>query len=91
MSRSQRPALAVSPERINPNTAELGSLVRLPNIGKARATDVIAYREQFEPGQTAFRTVHDLENIHGIGPKTVTVMQPWLTFDAEPQMDTNLH
>lgn len=87
--QSQRPVLAALPERINPNTAELGSLVRLPNIGKARATDLINYREQFGPEQTAFKSLGDLENINGIGPKTAAAMEPWLTFEQEPRLNTN--
>lgn len=81
----RQPILNAVPERINPNTAAAASLVRLPNIGMARASDIIAYRENVEPGQTPFETVHDLENIHGIGPKTAEVLEPWLTFKEEPQ------
>ena len=88
--QSQRPTLTALPERINPNTAALGSLVRLPNIGMARATDIIAYREHFGPEQTAFKSLGDSENINGIGPKTAESLEPWLVFGAEPQTDTDI-
>lgn len=75
------PPLKAQPERINPNTANLGSLVRLPGIGKARALDLMAYRSR-QP-QPAFRSVRDLEAIKGIGPKTAETLAPWLTFEDE--------
>jgi DNA uptake protein ComE-like DNA-binding protein len=86
---SQKPPLEVQPERINPNTASMASLVRLPGIGKGRALDLIAWRNR-QP-QPAFRSIQDLEAIRGIGPKTVENLAPWLTFEEEqePRINTN--
>ncbi|HOK96963.1 MAG TPA: helix-hairpin-helix domain-containing protein, partial [Anaerohalosphaeraceae bacterium] len=78
------PPLEARPERINPNTASLASLVRLPGIGKARALDLIAYRSA-QP-QPAFRSANDLEAIKGIGPKTAEMLAPWLTFEEEQEL-----
>ena len=79
----QPPLLEASPQRINPNTASMASLVRLPGIGKARAMDIIHYRQNQKPDEPVFLSAHDLENIRGIGPKTAAAFEPWLTFETE--------
>ncbi|MHC4856830.1 MAG: ComEA family DNA-binding protein [Planctomycetota bacterium] len=71
---------------INPNTASMASLVRLPGIGKARAMDIIHYRQNQKPDEPVFLSARDLENIRGIGPKTAAALEPWLTFETE-QLD----
>lgn len=71
--------------RVNPNSASVGSLVRLPGIGLTRATAIVAFREAFAArgGEgVAFRRPSDLEQIRGIGPKTVEGLAPWLHFDG---------
>jgi hypothetical protein len=67
--------------RINPNTAEAASLVRLPNIGPKRALAIVEYRKTADSGQPAFRSTTDMANIRGIGPATSRKMQPWLCFE----------
>ena len=79
----RQPPLETTPQRINPNTASIASLVRLPGIGKARAMDIIHYRQNQKPDQPVFLSAHDLENIRGIGPKTAAALEPWLTFETE--------
>jgi hypothetical protein len=72
-------------DRVNPNTASVGSLVRLPGIGVTRATAIVAFRDQSAAkggDGVAFRSPHDLEQIRGIGPKTVEGLAPWLRFDG---------
>lgn len=73
------------PERINPNTAAIGSLVRLPGIGKARALDILHYRQSQTDAADGpvFTTPDDLQAIRGIGPKTAEKLAPWLTFEDE--------
>ena len=66
---------------INPNTAEVASLVRLPGIGPSRARDIVAYRNSSEIDKPAFKCASDMEKIKGIGPKTVEKLKPYLTFD----------
>lgn len=70
------------PERINPNTASIGSLVRLPGVGRARALDIIHYRQTQQGDGKVFMTADDLQAIRGIGPKTAEKLSPWLTFEA---------
>jgi len=70
--------------RINPNTACVASLVRLPGVGLTRARAIVVFRERFgrETGDTvAFRSPNDLQRIRGIGPKTVEGMAGWLKFE----------
>ena len=69
-------------EKINPNDAPLGSLVRLPGIGIGKAGAIVAYRENFSEGNgVAFETVDDLKKVSGIGPKTVENISGWLKFE----------
>jgi ERCC4-type nuclease len=77
------PPLEATPQRINPNTASMASLVRLPGIGKARAMDIIHYRQNQKPNEPVFLSAQDLESIRGIGPKTAAALEPWLTFETE--------
>lgn len=69
-------------ERINPNTAPPASLMRLPGIGKVRAMDILACRQASSEGLAVFRSPADLEQVRGIGPKTVEKMEPYLTFET---------
>jgi len=71
------------PLRINPNTATMASLVRLPGVGKARAMDIIHYRQNQQPNKVVFLSARDLQAIGGIGPKTAVALEPWLIFDGE--------
>ncbi|MFC1737891.1 ComEA family DNA-binding protein [Planctomycetota bacterium] len=70
--------------RINPNTASPASLTRLPGIGSSRANAIVAYREnsrKSEPDIAAFQEPNDLQNVKGIGPKTVQNIKQWLRFE----------
>jgi competence ComEA-like helix-hairpin-helix protein len=69
---------------INPNTATVASLARLPGIGWTRAQAIVVYRERVvgaTPGAVAFKSPEDLQRIRGIGPKTAQGLAPWLEFD----------
>ena len=80
---TRQTATVIEPERINPNTACVGSLVRLPGIGKARAMDILHYRQVNAEFETVFESADDLQAIRGIGPKTAAKLAPWLTFDEQ--------
>ena len=79
--RSDEECRVVVGEGINPNTADSGSLMRLPNIGPKRAEAIVAYRDSVGEGEIAFERADDLEKIKGIGPKTVAGMKSELCFD----------
>jgi len=70
--RSQRkPAFA---GRMNLNTATSAELQRLPRIGEAMAQRILDYRR--EHGR--FRSVDELNNVRGIGDKTLDKLRPHL-------------
>ncbi len=70
--------------RINPNTASLESLVRLPGLGISRAGAIIAYREDINGkngSNPVFHDLQDLKEVKGIGPETVKNASEWLKFE----------
>ncbi len=71
---------------INPNTASVGSLLRLPGVGLQRAQAIVARRQRVgQQGRgPAFRNLEDLEAVPGLGPATVQAMAPYLRF-ADPR------
>lgn len=62
-------------DKININTADATELDKLPNIGPARATDIIAYREE----NGGFQSIEELKNIKGIGDKTFENLKDLVT------------
>ncbi len=69
--------------RINPNTATVASLVRLPDIGFSLAEAIVQYRTNFTEtnGRQAFKTLDDLQNVKGLGPAKVQNLKEFLKFD----------
>ncbi len=68
--------------QINPNIAEIESLIRLPDIGFSRAEAIIEYRNNFvnKNNREAFGCPNDLQKVAGIGPKTINNMKELLEF-----------
>ena len=70
--------------RVNPNSAPIESLVRLPELGIGRAGAIVAYRDDFNrknAGSQVFQNCNDLQKVKGIGPKVVQNISEWLRFD----------
>ncbi|MHC4387250.1 MAG: ComEA family DNA-binding protein [Planctomycetota bacterium] len=70
--------------RVNPNAASLASLIRLPGIGIGRAEAIIVYRKKYSESRQdnrAFENSNDLQEVKGIGPKTVQDIDEWLQFE----------
>jgi competence protein ComEA len=70
-------------EKLNPNDASIGSLVRLPGIGPGRANAIVAYRDHVsgkDANRLAFESVDDLQKVKGIGPKTAQGISKWVKF-----------
>ncbi len=72
----------VAAERINPNTAPAGSMMRLPGIGRVRATSIVDFRQNRSAKQPVFGRADDLQQIRGIGPVTAGRVEPYLVFDS---------
>jgi competence ComEA-like helix-hairpin-helix protein len=60
---------------LDPNRADVETLAALPGIGPARAAAIVAGR-----AGGPYRTPRDLLRVHGIGPKTVERLRPFLYF-----------
>ncbi|HNR32317.1 MAG TPA: ComEA family DNA-binding protein [Candidatus Hydrogenedentes bacterium] len=65
---------------IDLNTATQAQLESLPSIGPVTARKIIDHRSH-----TPFATVDDLMAVHGIGPKTVETVRPFVTVSAPLQ------
>ena len=65
------------PALLNINTASTEELQTLPNIGEQMAKRIIDYRTQ----HGNFASVDALQNVKGIGPKTLEKLSPFI--DAE--------
>ena len=64
-----------APGRVDVNTADAEALDTVPGIGPALAARIIAYREQ----NGAFRSAAEVQNVRGIGPRSIERMLPYLT------------
>ena len=75
---------AISPAgglKLDPNTATWWELTVIPGIGETTAHRIVSFRSDHgDASGIPFRSPADLESVHGIGPKTVVRMAPYLTF-----------
>ena len=70
--------------RIDINEANYVEWLQLPGIGETLADRILRYRDEHGP----FRSLDQLDNIKGIGPKTLEKLRPWLTVrkpETEPE------
>lgn len=66
------------PEPIDVNVATAADLERLPRVGPALAERMVAYRTK----HGAFAGPDDLRHVRGIGPSTVRLLLPLVTFSG---------
>lgn len=61
--------------KITLNTATREQLMTLPGVGESTADLILSYREK----HGRFKTLDDLTNVHGIGPKKIERLRPYVT------------
>ncbi|MBA3919284.1 MAG: hypothetical protein C0516_11945 [Gemmatimonas sp.] len=77
--RAQPPPQATGPPpRIDVNSATAAELERLPRVGPALAQRIIEHRQRHGP----FQSAEDLRHVRGIGPSTVRLLEPLVTFSG---------
>jgi DNA uptake protein ComE-like DNA-binding protein len=76
------PSRSGPPEHpLDPNTTPADSLQLLPGIGPALAERIVAARQ----AGLHFARARDLQEVRGIGPRTIARLEPYLVF---PQPDS---
>lgn len=65
---------------ININRAGASELEKLPRIGPKTAERILAFRDAYG----AFRSTDDLQQVKGIGPKTLELLRPHVYAGAPP-------
>ena len=66
--------VSLSMAAVNINTADLAQLETLNGIGPTKAQAIIQYRKE----HGSFKSVNELDNVKGIGLKTVQKIKPQL-------------
>jgi comEA protein len=75
---SAKAAPAAPPSRVDLNLASEADLEALPKIGPATAKRIVEYRKQVG----TIKSVEELVNVQGIGPKTLELLRPHVTVGA---------
>jgi competence protein ComEA len=69
-------------QKINPDTASVCELSRLPGLGVTKTAAIMQYRcENSGDGENVFNSIEDLRMVKGIGPKTAEKLEKWLVFE----------
>jgi competence ComEA-like helix-hairpin-helix protein len=81
VERAERRRAPLAPgERIDPNTASVDELDRLPKVGPALAQRIVDWRQS----HGAFRTMADLDAVPGVGPALLRDAGPHLALAPAP-------
>jgi competence protein ComEA len=72
-ARARRRSTPLAPgERIDPNTADVDELQRLPRVGPSLAAKIVEHRT----ANGAFRSAADLDAVPGVGPTVLAAITP---------------
>ncbi len=63
--------------RVDVNSADTDELLLLPGVGPTIAQRIMSFRAE----NGSFSSCEDLRQVHGIGPKTVERLRPYLLFE----------
>jgi competence ComEA-like helix-hairpin-helix protein len=77
-SGSQYQAIQKGSLRVNINTATTEELESIPDIGPARAAQIIANRP--------YSRLEDLEHVHGLGHSLVQSLRPYVKFSGATEI-----
>lgn len=72
------------PYVVDLNQADWPEFIVLPGMGETLAKRIVESREKVGP----YRSIHDLERIDGIGPRTLERLRPYLKPIAEIEVDS---
>lgn len=73
-------------DRVDPNTADLNTLIAIPQLGEKRARAIIEFRDKQRkrrPGRPVFQTAADLFLVDGFGWASVDNFSPYFTFPGD--------
>jgi competence protein ComEA len=88
MARARRPATGAGQGdtlgRIDLDVASVAELDRLPRVGPALAARLVANRDSFG----AFGSLEALRRVRGMGPATLRLLAPRVTFSGRPASST---
>ncbi len=73
-TKKKAPPTVTEIKPVDLNTATLADLNKIPGVGDKMAVDIVAYRETHGP----FQSIDDLDNVSGIGPKTLDKIRPYV-------------
>jgi hypothetical protein len=71
------------PQQVDPNSATLQELARIPHLGDTLAQNIVQYREARQANVVdgvVFRQPGDLDAVPGIGPKLIEQLTPFFKF-----------
>ena len=71
---TSKSAVKVVASKVDINHADSAELQTIPGIGVKLAERIIAYRKQ----HGAFKTPQELQNVRGIGEKSLAKLLPWV-------------
>ncbi len=79
LALSLSPLVALASSQVDINTADAATLEQVRGIGPAKASAIIAYREE----NGSFQSVDDLVNVPGIGERSLEQLREQVTVGNE--------